>query len=310
MPNTHFLTLVASNTPLSESIIGGVELLLLDHGLKGTAPRTWLSEKKALDIELPKKPDETLLGDIKNILEHVQIDHFISPKQDRRKKLLVADMDSTIVAEETLDEVAAEFKLRPMISAITQSAMRGEIDFDSSLRKRVALLAGRPIKTMEKVRDNTILNAGAKTLVGTMRRHGARCVLVSGGFTYFTSSVAERCNFHHHHGNDLPHKDGKITGFLDGPILNPKAKLAFMKEYMTPMRLKPRQVMAIGDGANDREIIKYAGLGIGYYPTPVLEKATQNVIRYGDLTAALYAQGFKEKEFRRPSPHKLALREE
>ncbi len=301
MPQPYVLTLVASESsgiPLSPSILAAVDMTLLEHGVEERGSKTWLSEHKAVDIPLPHQLDDPLIQTLKDMLEPARVDHFITQNVHRRKKLLMADMDSTFVQEETLDEIASEFGLRPMVSFITKQSMQGEIDFETSLRKRVALLAGKPAHVLQKVRDHLKLNAGGQTLVETMRRHGATCVLASGGFTDFTSYVAKLCNFHHHHGNILKIKGEEITGFLEEPILDREAKLIFTKEYMSHKRLNAEQVLAIGDGANDRAMIEYAGLGIGYYPKPVLETATQNMIRYGDLTAALFAQGYKEKEFR------------
>ncbi|MGB1076855.1 MAG: phosphoserine phosphatase SerB [Bdellovibrionales bacterium] len=303
MSEQYTLTLVASDNPLSESILGAVEVVLMEYDVGEVAPPKWLSENKAIDFYLEKCPEKEGIEAIKNVLTHVRVDFFIQPEEGRRKKLLISDMDSTIIAEETLDEIASELGLKPLVSAITERAMKGELDFETALRKRVALLAGKSIDALEKVRKNIHFNQGAHILVQTMRRHGALCILVSGGFTYYTSYVARECEFHHHHSNDMQVKNKKITGYVEEPILGAGAKLSFMREYMAQKRLKPDQVIAIGDGANDLEMIKNAGLGIGYYPKPVLEQETLNVIRFGDLTAALYAQGYQEKEFRRPIAH-------
>ncbi len=302
MSDTYILTLVASDTPLSDSLLGGVDVILTEHNLQETAPRIWLSDKKALDIKISSPPDTSFMTAIRELLYHVRVDHFVTlDNKYRRKKLLMADMDSTIVDGETLDEVAAEFGLRLMVAAITERAMRGELNFKTSLRERVALLAGKPRDALQKIREETHLNPGARTLVETMRHHGAMCVLISGGFTYFTSYIAEQCHFHHHHGNNMAFKNGKITGFLEDPVSDQDAKLVFMNEYVLKKRVTSEQVLAIGDGANDRAMIESAGLGIGYHPHPVVEEVTHNIIRYGDLTASLFAQGYTKEEFKYPA---------
>lgn len=301
MSDPHVLTFVASDSPLGEGVLGGVLMTLLEHGVADSdIEKTWLSPKKALDITIPFKPSAELFSEISETLAHARVDCFVHPVEGRRKKLFVADMDSTIVDGEVLDDMAATFGLGDMVSAITQQSMRGELNFESSLRKRVALLAGKPSSVLRNVRESIVLNAGAEVLVETMRRHGVLCVLLSGGFVYFTSHVADKCRFNHHHGNRLIIKNDVITGFLDDPILDRDAKLSFMQEYMAQKHLKASQVLALGDGANDKAMIDAAGLGIGYYPKPIIAQTTQNIIQFGDLTAALYAQGYNEKEFRRP----------
>jgi len=292
----YVLTLVASDLPLSGAIIGAVEVLLLEHGVV-LRKKTWLAEEKAIDLSIDQAPDQNLLEQIEQILHTVKVDFFIQPSAIRKKKLLVADMDSTIVAEETLDEVASKLGLGLRVAAITRQSMQGELDFETSLRKRVALLAGQPASTLETVRGEMTINEGAYTLLKTMRVNGSKAILISGGFTYFTSFVADRVGFDHYHGNDLEIRNGTLTGFLIDPVLNPDAKLRFLNEYCAKYNADRQETLAVGDGANDRMMIKAAGLGIGYYPKPILENYTQNILRYGDLTALLFAQGYKKSEF-------------
>lgn len=305
MDNSHVLTLVASDNPLSDGVLGSVFMTLFEHGfehgiVEANAKKVWLCQGKALDIILPEALPLNMFDAVKKVVSHARVDCFLSPQVGRRKKLLISDMDSTIVDGEVLDDMADHLGLGDMVSAITQQAMDGSLDFETSLRKRVALLAGRSSEAIQATLKQTKLHQGAQVLVETMRRHGAMCVLISGGFTFFTDHVAQICGFHHHHGNILQVKDGVMTGFLEDPILDRDAKLSYMKEYMAQKRLKARDVLAIGDGANDKAIIETAGLGIGYYPKPVIADTTHNVVEYGDLTTALYAQGYHEQEFRRP----------
>lgn len=304
MSQDSVLTLVASDIPLTESLIGAVEIVLHEQNIKVTKDHRWLSPQRAIDIHLPYEPDAAGISAIRSVLDAVRVDMFINPVEGRKKKLLIADMDSTIVQGETLDDIAAEFGIGEKVASITARTMNGDLDFQSSLKERVLLLSGRSAEALEKVRSRTKFNFGADILTETMRRHMATSVLVSGGFTYFTSYVAEKAYFDYHHGNNMQIRNGKITGVLTDSILDSRAKLSFMNEYMSKLRIKPDQVMAIGDGANDKDIIEAAGLGIGFYPKPILEEVTHNIIRYGDLTAALFAQGYLEKEFRVRRPQR------
>jgi phosphoserine phosphatase len=203
-------------------------------------------------------------------------------------------MDSTIVAGETLDELASHAGIRDKIAPITARAMRGELDFESALRERVSLLEGMDAAALEKTSARIKLNPGAGIFVQFMRSKGAKCILVSGGFTYFTDAFAKYAGFDDHHGNMLQIKDGKLTGQLEGEILDKNKKLSLLETYRQSLNLKIDETMAIGDGANDLPMLQKSGLGIGYKPKPLLLEALPNCIIHGDLTAALYAQGFGE----------------
>ncbi len=292
-----FLTLVSGTDSFNSGFVSAILLLLEENALVDPNDVTWLSENKALDIELKREPSPACLNELRRLSDSEKADMFLTSAENRKKKLLIADMDSTIVAEETLDEVAKHYGIGKMVSEITERAMRGEIDFKTSLRERVALLSGKDSAVLSFVRDDMTLNKGAKTLVQTMSAHGAKCVLISGGFSFFTTYVASLCGFHHHHGNTLQVKNSKVSGFVEDPILDSSAKSELMNEYMNKYGVKSDNVLAIGDGANDKKMIEAAGLGIGYYPKDILEEATDNHIFYGDLTTALYAQGFCDEDF-------------
>ncbi|MCB1532296.1 MAG: phosphoserine phosphatase SerB [Alphaproteobacteria bacterium] len=255
---------------------------------------TWLSPNKAADVAIGAAPGHEALEDIRDALEMEEIDIFLSPAENRRKRLLLADMDSTIVTGETLDELADFAGLKDKIAAITQRAMNGELNFHDAIRERVGLLKDLSEGALHKTLARTKLSPGAKTLVATMKKHGSHCVLVSGGFTFFTEAIAGQAGFDAHHGNTLEIKGSALTGRVIEPILDKHAKVEFLKQHLSALDLQPQDAMTIGDGANDLPMLKTAGLGIGYHPKPNVAKELVNMILYGDLTAALYAQGYSD----------------
>jgi len=255
----------------------------------------WLAQGRALDI--PFRGD---LASVRAALaadNDWRIDLNIVPVEKRRKKLLVADMDSTIIGCECIDELADMAGLKPKIADITERAMHGEIEFEDALKNRVALLKGLPLEALARVYAERVrLNPGAKALLRTMRAHGAHCLLISGGFSYFTSRVAADAGFDDHTGNQLL-DDGKVlTGEVSEPILGRGAKLEALKSHAVARGLDLSETMAVGDGANDLGMIASAGLGVAYHAKAVVAKAADAAIRYGDLTALLYLQGYRETE--------------
>lgn len=285
------LTLIASARPLTAAHLAGVLRYCESQGLAQTRAPRWLKPHKAADLYVAFRPNRDQIRMIRDGLIADRIDLLISPAENRRKRLLLADMDATIVEGETLDELAAAIGKGEEIAAITAMAMRGELDFAQSLRERVALLKGLEERELSATRDALHLSPGAALLVGAMREKGAICVLVSGGFTFFTGDIAKKAGFHHHHGNVLKIENGVLTGTAAEPILGRDAKLALLEHYMVALDLSAESVMAIGDGANDLAMLEMAGLGIGYHPKPLLIEKLDNLILYGDLGAALYAQG-------------------
>jgi len=226
------------------------------------------------------------------------IDVNIVPVEGRRKRLLIADMDSTMIPVECIDEVADFAGVKPQVSAITERAMRGEVDFSGALRERVALIAGLPEAALADVYEQRInLNPGARTLVRTMAAHGAHCALVSGGFTYFTERVAEKAGFAENRANRLLFEDGKLTGKVAEPVLGRAAKLDALHELTETMGIGGHQVLSVGDGANDLDLIQAAGLGVAYRAKPALVAEADAVIDRADLTALLYLQGYGERDF-------------
>jgi phosphoserine phosphatase len=215
----------------------------------------------------------------------------------RRKKLLVADMDSTIINVECLDELADMAGLKPQIAAITERAMRGELEFEAALRERVGMLKGLTLDALEKTYAERVrLNPGAKSLLATMRANGAHTMLVSGGFGYFTQRVAEAAGFHVERGNTLLDDGERLTGEVGTPILGRAAKLQALEEAAMRLKLDCAETLAVGDGANDLAMIQKAGLGVAYHAKPVVAAAAGAAINHNDLTALLYLQGYSDGE--------------
>ncbi|MEM6620919.1 MAG: phosphoserine phosphatase SerB [Pseudomonadota bacterium] len=220
------------------------------------------------------------------------------PLTGRRKRLLIADMDSTMIPVECIDEVADFAGVREQVVAITEPAMRGEISFEESLRARVALMKGLDADRLRDVYDQRVtLNPGARTLVQTMRAHGAHTALVSGGFTYFTERVAEAAGFNENRANRLIMADGKLTGTVEEPILGRAAKLDALNEMTSHLVISAEDVLAVGDGANDLAMIGAAGMGGAFRAKPVVAAEADVSIRNGDLTAFLYLQGYAADDF-------------
>ena len=216
----------------------------------------------------------------------------------RKKKLLVADMDSTIINVECLDELADMAGLKPQIAAITERAMRGELEFEAALKERVGMLKGLKLDALERTYAERVrLNGGAKSLLATMRKNGAHTMLVSGGFGYFTARVAETAGFHVERGNTLIDDGAALTGEVGMPILGREAKLTALEEGVAANGLTFADAMAVGDGANDLAMIEAAGLGVAYRAKPVVAAQADARVDHADLTALLYFQGYREEDF-------------
>jgi len=254
-----------------------------------------LSPGEAADIPCPKAPEQAV---IEAALEHAAIDAITTKARGRRKGLLVADMDSTIVTSETLDELAAYAGIQAEIVAITKRSMNGEIDFATALRERVGMLKGLHLDALEKTWEKTQLTPGARELVATMRAHNATTALVSGGFTFFTGRVAEQIGFHVHRANVLIDDGASLTGEVGEPILDRFSKLEILEELATERRLKLSATLAVGDGANDLDMLAAAGLGVAFHAKPIVAAKAKARVEFGNLRALLFAQGYKASEFR------------
>lgn len=263
----------------------------------GEGPR-WLAPGVAAEIALPRLP-----GDREAVWSALQargIDLAVVPAAGRKKRALLADMDSTMIEQECIDELARCAGVGARVTAITAAAMNGELDFEGALRARVALLAGLPEAAIGEVLGRRItLRAGGRTLVATMAAAGARCLLVSGGFTQFTAAVAARLGFHDHRANRLIVAGGRLTGEVAEPILGRAAKVAAL-EALGGQGIAAAEVLAVGDGANDLDMLARAGMGVALHARPAVAARADIRINHGDLTALLYLQGYTREEFRTP----------
>jgi phosphoserine phosphatase len=286
---SHILTLIAdrTQTTLSQAVIERVR-----EAIDGGPPRL-LSPGEAADIPCRNVP---LAAALDAALEGAAIDTITTRPRNRRKGLLVADMDSTIVTSETLDELAAHAGLGAEIAAITRQSMNGEIDFADALRLRVSMLKGLPLDALEKTWAKTELMPGARELVATMRAHRATTALVSGGFTWFTGRVAETIGFDLHRANELLHDGTTLTGEVGEPILDRDAKRTILIELAKTRGIQLNATLAIGDGANDLAMLREAGLGIAYHAKPIVAAETRAQVRFGTLRAVLFAQGYRLEE--------------
>ena len=231
-------------------------------------------------------------------LAQTRVDLCAQPWDGRRKRLLIADMDSTIIGCECIDELADFAGVKDKVSEITERAMRGELDFEGALRERVAMLKGLPLGDLQRAYDERVrLNAGARTLVRTMSANGGRAVLVSGGFTYFTSRVAQAAGFADNRANTLIEAGEALAGTVGEPILGREAKLAALREEAAGLGIELSQALAVGDGANDLAMIEAAGLGVAYRAKPIVAAQADAKVDHADLTALLYFQGYRAEEF-------------
>ena len=251
----------------------------------------------ALDLFADGLASETHLA-VKQAVGDRPVDFAVQPVENRRKRLLIADMDSTIINVECLDELADFAGVKDKVSEITERAMRGELAFEGALRERVGMLKGLSVDALQACYDDRVkLNPGARTLVRTMAEHGARCALVSGGFTFFTSRVAEAAGFHLNRANTLIEAEGRLTGTVGDPILGKEAKLAALQEETAALGLTPADALAVGDGANDLAMIEAAGLGVAYRAKPIVAAQAHAKVDHADLTALLHFQGYTTAEF-------------
>jgi phosphoserine phosphatase len=259
----------------------------------------WLADGIACDIALKEGTDtDSALTALRRAIDGAPIDAAVQIAETRRKKILIADMDSTMIGQECIDELAAEVGLKDKVSAITARAMNGEIAFEPALRERVALLAGLPVGVIDEVIANRItLTPGGPELVATMRAHGGHTALVSGGFTAFTKIVAARIGFDENHANVLESADGKLLGTVREPILGKQAKVDALERIAARLGLAPADAIAVGDGANDLGMLALAGCGVALHAKPAVAAQADIRVDHGDLTALLFLQGYRKTDF-------------
>jgi phosphoserine phosphatase len=288
-PAPHVLTLVAdpARAPLTPALLARVRA-----ATRGDAP-TVLAAGEAADIPLAAPPDPEA---VRAALDGAPIDAIAQPAAGRRKRLLLADMDSTIVTSETLDELADFAGLKAEIAAITRRSMNGEIDFAAALRARVGMLKGLRLDALDATWARVRLTPGARELVATMRAHGATTALVSGGFTFFTGRVADLVGFDLHRANVLEHDGTALTGTVAEPILDRDAKLATLRTLRAQYGLAAADTMAVGDGANDLAMLREAGLGVAFHAKPIVAAEARARVDHTTLRTLLFAQGYHAAE--------------
>lgn len=269
------------------------------HAIETAGP-DWLAPGVACDIAFEGPDTTTIEAAVRARLGDVPVDLAIQPAVGRRKGLLIADMDSTIIQGESLDDLAEIAGVGARVAAITARAMNGEIDFKGALKERVALLAGLPEAALDEAHARIVPTPGAAALVATMRAHGAFTALVSGGFDVFTGRVRRRLGFDHDEANALEIADGRLTGRVLEPILNRDGKAAALVRLCHERGRPPADALAVGDGANDLTMIQRAGLGVAFHAKPSVRAAAPVRIDHCDLTALLYLQGYRAQEIAGP----------
>ncbi len=290
------LTLVAAPGGLEERALTQVRAALEELGGDTLSPR-WLAKGRAADLPYALLSSCQADSAARQALAGRPIDLFAQDAAQRRKMLLIADMDSTMLTGETLDELAEFAGLRPEIAAITQRSVNGELDFETALRQRVALLQGLDAAALEHSYGRMRYTAGARTLVATMKAHGAFAVVVSGGFRFFTGRVRAHCGFDRDLANELEIRDGRLTGQVVPPVLDRARKLQALLGVAAERQVPLSLCLAVGDGANDLDMIGAAGLGVAFHAGPAIAGQARARIDHGDLTTLLFAQGYAEDEF-------------
>ena len=290
----NLLTLISN--PAAPTLTDDIVTVYVSR-LEDVSAVTWLSEGVAVDIFFDGDIEMAKASLSPDLLEE-NFDFGFQVTETRVKKLLVADMDSTIIQCECIDELADFAGLKDQVSAITEAAMQGHLDFEQTLKDRVALLVGMDEAVLERTyKERVKLMPGAVALIKTMNANGANTVLVSGGFTYFTSRIAAITGFQTNRANVLDIKDGKLTGKVIPPIVDSTTKRDSLLEFKTLAGLSDHDIMAVGDGANDIPMIQEAGIGIAYHGKAAVTKAADISLRHADLTALLYLQGYADTEF-------------
>ena len=278
---------------------------ILADGIRGELDGdelTWLATDEACEFRLKTAPGRARIEMVRRRLRESGTDIAVVSDDHRRKRLLLADMDSTMILEESLDELAARAGVGDDVARITRAAMNGEIGFEDAVRRRVGRLRGLETSAIDAVLHSSItLAPGGAELVATMKAHGAHTVLISGGFTDFTEVVAHRLEFDEFHANRLLRRDGRLTGEVATPILGREAKVERLNELTRRLGLKDRDVVAVGDGANDLGMLRRAGIGVALHPKPTVAAAAEIVLDFADLAGLLFLQGYRRDAFVLPT---------
>ena len=277
---------------------GLLDASLLDNlrNAWGGGDALWLAPDEAAEFSCAALPENR--WKVWQDLQGMQVDMIVQPEENRRKKMLLADMDSTMIQQECIDELADQAGVGARVKDITARAMNGELDFEQALHERVALLQGQPASIIDQVLAERIeLMPGGTVLLATMRAHGAYAALVSGGFTAFSAVIAEKLGFDTHRANQLLMQDGVLTGKVALPILGLQAKVDALEAFTSSLGISESDVLAVGDGANDLGMLGRAGAGVALHAKPSVAAECDIRVNFGDLTALLYLQGFSKSEF-------------
>lgn len=290
---SHVATLIPSSPTIPPILFNQIMSMLEDEGHFPLAV-DWLAPQRVVDIHLKTLPPAPLVQQMHDVAQAFVADLIIQPLATRDKKMLISDMDSTMITIECIDELADYVGKKDQVAAITERAMNGELDFIAALNERVALLAGLEEATLEACYNERVtFMPGAAELVAVMKQQGCYCLLVSGGFDFFTSRVAETLGFDADISNRLQIMDGKLTGNVLPPIMDKDSKLATLQSHAAARHIQTEEVLAVGDGANDLPMLLAAGLGIAYHAKPNVRTQVRALVDYNDLTALIYAQGFE-----------------
>jgi len=292
----HYFAVFSSSEQQHLSVDDGLALLSNAEIAAAADSVRWLHAGRAWEVPVAETGLETL-SQLRQQASQSGIDINILPATGRRKKLLIADMDSTIITSESLDDMAEIANLAAAITPITERAMRGELDFEAALDERVALLRGQPSSLVDQALAAVKLTGGAECLVRTMRSHDASCFLVSGGFTAITGPVATMCGFDDHHANVLETENGYLTGTVTKRVLDRETKLTFLDDYCARLGITRDDAVCVGDGANDMVMLQAAGLGVALKGKPLLREAVSTQLNHTNLLGLLYLQGFSEAQF-------------
>ncbi len=296
MPN--ILTLIADpeGSGIDDSTIEAARAALAP--LAAAPAPDWLAPRVACDLAFETGDPVAVQAAVRERLGDAPVDAVAQPLAGRRKKLLVADMESTVIANEFIDELAEAAGVGKAVAAITARTVRGELAFAAALEERVAMLEGLPAETLDRVYANVRPLPGARQLVQTMRAHGAATALVTGGFTCFSAPVRAALGFDTDRANTLEVADGRLTGRIEGPVLDRAAKRARLEALRAELGLANGETMAVGDGANDLDMLAAAGIGVAFRAKPVVARAARARVDHGDLTALLYIQGYRAEDIR------------
>ncbi len=297
MENVLTLTGNRAWAPLNRDV-ASLALGALEEAGADCADPDWLSPDLACDILYSGFSPDVAESAVRQYLRDAPVDIVAQPTANRRKRLLISDMDSTMIEQECIVEIAEYAGLRDEVSEITEAAMRGELDFSESLIRRAEMLHGLDVEVLYQAMNERVTEMpGAKALVRTMSKHGAYTTLVSGGFTYFTELVAKELGFHEHQANTLEIVAGRLSGKVIPPILDKQAKLMALEKHADELGLKVEETLAVGDGANDIPMLQGAGLGVAFHAKPLVAASAAAHVDHGDLTTLLYIQGYRDEDF-------------